>query len=162
MAARSATEILDVTLERAGARAVPVLRRLMQLYLYDLGTIDGWDISPDGRFGNARSIERFCASAEASCRVEIARFSSYRSTIKRGVAVKPPSDCSNFPGHLESPNWPATPARRRSGPGDRRLHARRLGDTERTHDDRASPGFGLAGSALCRSAPTARSGSVHV
>ena len=59
MAARSATEILDVTLDRAGARAVPVLRRLMQLYLYDLGTIDGWDISPDGRFGNARSIERF-------------------------------------------------------------------------------------------------------
>ena len=59
MAARSATEILDVTLDRAGARAVPVLRRLMQLYLYDLGTIDGWDISSDGRFGNARSIERF-------------------------------------------------------------------------------------------------------
>jgi predicted acetyltransferase len=59
MAARSATEILDVTLDRAGTRAVPVLRRLMQLYLYDLGTIDGWDISPDGRFGNARSIERF-------------------------------------------------------------------------------------------------------
>ena len=35
MAARSATEILDVTLDRAGARAVPVLRRLMQLYLYE-------------------------------------------------------------------------------------------------------------------------------
>ena len=59
MAARSATEIPDVTLDRAGAGAVPVLRRLMQLYLYDLGTIDGWDIAPDGRFGNARSIERF-------------------------------------------------------------------------------------------------------
>jgi predicted acetyltransferase len=51
--------MLDVTLERAGARAVPILRRLMQLYLYDLGTVDGWDIGRDGRFGNARSIERF-------------------------------------------------------------------------------------------------------
>jgi predicted acetyltransferase len=59
MAVPRPDEMLDVTLERAAARAVPILRRLMQLYLYDLGTIDGWDISSDGRFGNARSIERF-------------------------------------------------------------------------------------------------------
>jgi predicted acetyltransferase len=49
----------NITLERASARAVPTLRRLMQLYLYDLGTMDGWDIGRDGRFGNARGIERF-------------------------------------------------------------------------------------------------------
>jgi predicted acetyltransferase len=58
MPARSPDETPEVTLEQAGARAVPILRRLMQLYLYDLGTVDGWDIGPDGRFGNARRIER--------------------------------------------------------------------------------------------------------
>ncbi len=50
---------MEVTLEQVGAEAVPVLRRLMQLYLYDLGTIDGWHIAADGRYGNAEKIERF-------------------------------------------------------------------------------------------------------
>ena len=50
---------VNVTLEEAGPDAVPVLRRLMQLYLYDLGTLDGWNISAEGLYGNAEEIERF-------------------------------------------------------------------------------------------------------
>ena len=38
---------------------VPILRRLMQLYLYDLGTLDGWDVGADGLFGSAARIEGF-------------------------------------------------------------------------------------------------------
>jgi predicted acetyltransferase len=49
----------DVTLEEVGADAAPLLRRLMQLYLYDLGSIDGWRISAEGLYGDAESIERF-------------------------------------------------------------------------------------------------------
>lgn len=50
---------LIVTLQEATAGDVPALRRLMQLYLYDLGTIDGWDIGDDGLFGSAERIESF-------------------------------------------------------------------------------------------------------
>jgi predicted acetyltransferase len=50
---------LTITLQEAAAEDVPVLRRLMQLYLYDLGTIDGWDVGPDGLFGNAERVERY-------------------------------------------------------------------------------------------------------
>ena len=50
---------MKVTLEEAGPDAVPVLRRMMQLYLYDLGTIDGWNISAEGFFGDPGKIERF-------------------------------------------------------------------------------------------------------
>lgn len=49
----------SVTLEEVGAEAAPLLRRLMQLYLYDLGSIDGWRIGPDGLYGDAERIERF-------------------------------------------------------------------------------------------------------
>jgi predicted acetyltransferase len=38
---------------------IPALRRLMQLYLYDLGSLDGWDIGDDGTYGNAERIEGF-------------------------------------------------------------------------------------------------------
>jgi len=38
---------------------IPILRRLMQLYLYDLGTLYGWDQHPAGTFSNATRIERF-------------------------------------------------------------------------------------------------------
>jgi predicted acetyltransferase len=31
----------------------------MQLYLYDLGSLDGWDIADDGTYGNADGIETF-------------------------------------------------------------------------------------------------------
>ena len=50
---------LTVTLEEVGAEAGPVLRRLMQLYLYDLGTLDGWNISTEGLYGDAEKIDRF-------------------------------------------------------------------------------------------------------
>ena len=49
----------SVSLDEAGPGNIPVLRRLMQLYLYDLGTVDGWDIGGDGLYGNAERIERF-------------------------------------------------------------------------------------------------------
>jgi predicted acetyltransferase len=38
---------------------VPILRRLMQLYLYELFTIAGWDIGADGVYGTAQRTERF-------------------------------------------------------------------------------------------------------
>lgn len=50
---------MSVTLQEVSNEASPLLRQLMQLYLYDLGTIDGWNISTDGLFGNAEKIERF-------------------------------------------------------------------------------------------------------
>lgn len=55
----SAGARVKVTLEEAGPTAVPVLRRMMQLYLYDLGTIDGWNISVEGLYGDPQKIERF-------------------------------------------------------------------------------------------------------
>ena len=55
----SAGARVKVALEEAGPRAVPVLRRMMQLYLYDLGTIDGWNISAEGLYGDPQKIERF-------------------------------------------------------------------------------------------------------
>jgi predicted acetyltransferase len=42
---------------------VPLLRRLMQLYLYDLAAIDGWDLADDGTYGSAEQIERFWTGA---------------------------------------------------------------------------------------------------
>lgn len=50
---------MNVTLEEVGSDAVPLLRRLMQLYLYDLGSIDGWNISAEGTYGSPDKIERF-------------------------------------------------------------------------------------------------------
>lgn len=49
----------EVSLEKAGPDDVVVLRRLMQLYLYDIGSADGWDVGREGLFGNAERIERF-------------------------------------------------------------------------------------------------------
>ncbi len=48
---------VDVQEARAGDR--PVLRRLMQLYLYDFAAIDRWDPADDGLYGDARRIEGF-------------------------------------------------------------------------------------------------------
>src|SRR5216684_6577356 len=56
MTRRRATSV-EVREARAGDR--PVLRRLMQLYLYDFAAIDGWNIGDDGRYGSASRIERF-------------------------------------------------------------------------------------------------------
>src|SRR5437870_1791610 len=50
---------MDVTVREARREDTPVLRRLMQLYLYDLGTIDGWDIGDDGLYGSEARIESF-------------------------------------------------------------------------------------------------------
>jgi len=44
---------MKVELRKARARDVPVLRRLMQLYLYDFAAIDGWTIHADGLYGDA-------------------------------------------------------------------------------------------------------------
>src|SRR5947208_14301299 len=52
---------MDVELREATRQDTPVLRRLMQFYLYDLGTIDGWDVGDDGVFGDAAKIEGFWA-----------------------------------------------------------------------------------------------------
>jgi predicted acetyltransferase len=50
---------MDLELREAGGADTPILHRLMQLYLYDLGTIDGWDIGDDGLYGTAETIETF-------------------------------------------------------------------------------------------------------
>jgi len=49
----------DVSLDKAGPDDIPVLRRLMQLYLYDIGSADGWDVGREGLFGDSERIERF-------------------------------------------------------------------------------------------------------
>jgi hypothetical protein len=50
---------MNVELLESGPDDIPALRRLMQLYLYDLGSLDGWDIADDGTFGNTERIEGF-------------------------------------------------------------------------------------------------------
>ncbi len=36
----------------------------MQLYLYDIATIDEWDLGDDGLFGNLETIERFWSATD--------------------------------------------------------------------------------------------------
>ena len=50
---------MNVEVREARRDDTPVLRRLMQLYLYDLGTIDGWDLGDDGLYGIEARIESF-------------------------------------------------------------------------------------------------------
>src|SRR2546428_4538161 len=50
---------MRVELRQAREHEVPVLRRLMQLYLYDFAAIDDWAIGDDGLYGNAATIESF-------------------------------------------------------------------------------------------------------
>jgi predicted acetyltransferase len=54
---------MNVELQPAAADDIPVLRRLMQLYLYDLASAEGWDISDDGTYGNTARIETFWTEA---------------------------------------------------------------------------------------------------
>lgn len=55
-----------VDLQEATPSDVPTLRRLMQLYLYDLVPAAGWDIGTDGAFGDPEVIERFWSGADRS------------------------------------------------------------------------------------------------
>src|SRR5881628_3569283 len=50
---------MKVELRQARPQELPVLRRLMQLYLYDFAAIDDWAIGDDGLYGNAATIESF-------------------------------------------------------------------------------------------------------
>src|SRR5437867_2389469 len=50
---------MKVELRLAHAQDLPVLRRLMQLYLYDFAAIDDWALGDDGLYGNAATIEGF-------------------------------------------------------------------------------------------------------
>jgi len=50
---------MRIELRQARPSDFSVLRRLMQLYLYDFAAIDDWSISDDGLYGNAATIEGF-------------------------------------------------------------------------------------------------------
>lgn len=50
---------MKVELRQARALDIPVLRRLMQLYLYDFAAIDDSAIGSDGLYGSPTWIERF-------------------------------------------------------------------------------------------------------
>ena len=50
---------MKVELRQARSQELPVLKRLMQLYLYDFAAIDDWAIGDDGLYGNAATIESF-------------------------------------------------------------------------------------------------------
>src|SRR5437667_429055 len=50
---------MKIELRQARSSDFSVLRRLMQLYLYDFAAIDDWSISDDGLYGNAATIEGF-------------------------------------------------------------------------------------------------------
>ena len=51
--------MMKVELRPARAKDIPVLRRLMQLYLYDFSAIDGRNIGDDGLYGDPARIESF-------------------------------------------------------------------------------------------------------
>src|SRR4029453_15534271 len=48
---------MKIELRQARSQDFPVLRRLMQLYLYDFAAIDHWSIGDDGFYGNSATIE---------------------------------------------------------------------------------------------------------
>ena len=50
---------MDLELLKAGADHIPVLRRLVQLYLCEIFLFGGWDINDDGTYGDAKRIETF-------------------------------------------------------------------------------------------------------
>jgi predicted acetyltransferase len=50
---------MKIELRQARSQDFPVLRRLMQLYLYDFAAIDHWSIGDDGFYGNSATIEGF-------------------------------------------------------------------------------------------------------
>src|SRR5436309_327763 len=63
---------MDVELREAGREDTPVLLRLMQLYPYDLGTIDGWDVVDDGLYGTAALMGGFWTDPKRrSCLVRV-------------------------------------------------------------------------------------------
>jgi len=51
--------MMKVELHQARGKDIPVLRRLMQLYLYDFAAIDDGAIADDGLYGDAATIESF-------------------------------------------------------------------------------------------------------
>jgi predicted acetyltransferase len=55
---------MHIELLQAKSEDILALRRLMQLYLYDLGSLDGWDIANDGTYGNPDRIETFWMDAD--------------------------------------------------------------------------------------------------
>lgn len=50
---------MTIGLTAATVEDIPALRRLMQLYLYDIASLDQWDIGADGFYGNPERIESF-------------------------------------------------------------------------------------------------------
>lgn len=50
---------MTIDLTRATREEIPVLRRLMQFYLYDIASLDHWDMRVDGTYGNPQRIESF-------------------------------------------------------------------------------------------------------
>jgi predicted acetyltransferase len=50
---------MKIEIRPARSQDLPVMRRLMQLYLYDFAAIDDWSIADDGLYGNAATIEAF-------------------------------------------------------------------------------------------------------
>lgn len=50
---------MTIDLTRATREEIPVLRSLMQFYLYDIASLDHWDLRPDGSYGNPERIESF-------------------------------------------------------------------------------------------------------
>lgn len=50
---------MTIDLTRATREEIPVLRSLMQFYLYDIASLDHWDLREDGAYGNPERIESF-------------------------------------------------------------------------------------------------------
>ena len=48
---------MKIELIEVGSDELPVLRRLMQLYLYEIYSFGGWDIENDGTYGNPDWLE---------------------------------------------------------------------------------------------------------
>lgn len=84
-------------MREAAATDVSALRQLMQLYLYDLGALDGWEIGDDGRYGQAARLEAFWADPAYRCFLVRAdgRLAGF-GIVRRGSRFPPRSDTTEM------------------------------------------------------------------
>src|SRR2546421_583688 len=74
---------MKIEFRPARSQDLPVLRRLMQLYLYDFAAIDDWSIGDDGLYGNAQVIEGFWTDPRRTLRRAAAARRSRRHAALR-------------------------------------------------------------------------------
>ena len=149
-----------LTVRRLRRADVPIVRRLVQLYIYDLGG-ERWNVEPDGTFAPPdwhRAFWRRRGSHHFIVRVggrpagfalvrdraqfggsgihEISEFFVLRRYRRRGIGTRVAKALfERFPGRWEIAVLTWNPARRFWGPLIRRIAAGRAVATRRRHGD---------------------------